>query len=157
LLHRAVNGKKEKTGAERAEVCFVPSAIGHSKKGPEYRYLAKRQAMAEQLGLPGLESQPVLPFQTMAMQGKKYKLFGIVTNMDWAGEGLIHWHHERCGKSEEAHSGMKAIRFSIIQLPGRVVERSRDLILRLTKNHPSLGLLIEARRRIAMLAPIPAG
>ena len=52
---------------------------------------------------------------------------------------------------------MKAIRFSIIQLPGRVVERSRDLILRLTKNHPSLGLLIEARRRIAMLAPIPAG
>ncbi|GEM_PF-1449342 len=70
-IHRAVNGKKEKTGAEWAEVCFVPSAMGHSKKGPEYRYLAKRQAMAEQLGLPGLESQPVLPFQTMAMQGKK--------------------------------------------------------------------------------------
>ena len=52
---------------------------------------------------------------------------------------------------------MKAIRFSIIKLPGRVVERSRGLILRLTKNHPSLDLLIEARRRIAMLVPIPAG
>ncbi len=52
---------------------------------------------------------------------------------------------------------MKAIRFSIINLPDRVVERSRSLILRLTKNHPSLNLLIEARRRIAMLAPIPAG
>ena len=152
-----------------------------------------------------MELQPALSFQTMAMQGKKYKLFGIVTNMDWAGEGLIHWHHERCGKSEEAHSvmkadlaggkfpsgdfgenaacwwimviahnlnaimkkqvldktwgskRMKAIRFSIINLPDRVVERSRGLILRLTKNHPSLNLLIEARRRIAMLAPIPAG
>ena len=58
--------------------------------------------------------------------------------MDWAGEGLIHWHHDRCGKSEEAHSVMKAIRFSII-------------------NHPSLNLLIESRRRIAMLVPIPTG
>lgn len=52
---------------------------------------------------------------------------------------------------------MKSIRFSIIKLPGRVVERSRALILRLTKNHPSMDLLIEARRRIAMLVPIPAG
>jgi len=131
---------------------FVLSAMGHSKKGPEYRYLAKRQAMAEQLGLPGLESQPALPFQTMAMQGKKYKLFGIVTNMDWAGEGLIHWHHERCGKSEEAHSVMKADLAGGKFASGdfwrecsMVVERSRGLILRLTKNHPSPNLLIEAR------------
>ena len=35
---------------------------------------------------------------------------------------------------------MKAIRFSIIKLPGRVLKRSRALILRLTKNHPSLDL-----------------
>jgi hypothetical protein len=204
-LYKMVNGKKEKTGAEWAEVCFVPNAIGHSKNGPEYRYLAKRRAMTEQLELPGMEQQPHLPFQTMQMQGKRYKLFGIVTNMDWDGEKLIHWHHERCGKSEEAHSvmkadlaggklpsadfgenaawwwimviahnvnaimktqvlekcwvnkRMKAIRFSIIKLPGRVLKRSRGLILRLTKNHPSLNLLIEARRRIEMLVPIPAG
>ena len=52
---------------------------------------------------------------------------------------------------------MKAIRFSFIKLPGRVVERARSLIIRLTRNHPSLGVLIEARRRIALLVPIPSG
>ena len=52
---------------------------------------------------------------------------------------------------------MKAIRFSFIKLPGRVVERSRSLIIRLTQNHPSLGVLIEARRRIALMVPIPSG
>jgi hypothetical protein len=203
--YKIVKGKKEKTGREWAEVCFVPNAIGHSKRGPEYRYLAKREAMAEQLELPGMESQLKLPFQTMQTEGKRYKLFGIVTNMDWEGEKLIHWHHERCGKSEEAHSvikedlaggklpsgdfgenaawwwimilahnlnaimkrmalgeswsrkRMKAIRFSFIKLPGRVVERSRGLIIRLTKNHPSLDLLIEARRTIAMMVPVPDG
>ena len=27
--------------------------------------------------------------------------------MDWEGGRLIDWHHERCGKSEEAHAVMK--------------------------------------------------
>ena len=204
-IYKTVNGKKEKTGTEWAEVCFVPNAIGHSKKGPEYRYVAKREAMVYQQALPGMEAQLELPFQTLDMKGKKYKLFGIVTNMDWDGEALIHWQHERCGKSEEAHSvikedlaggkfpsgdfgenaawwwimiiahnlnaimkiaalgeswsskRMKAIRFSFIKLPGRVVQRSRGLIIRLTKNHPSFDLLIEARKRIAMMVPVPCG
>lgn len=204
-LYKTVGGKRQRTKTQWAEVCFVPNGMGYSKKGPVYRYIAKREALAEQLELPGMELQPALPFQTMAMQGKKYKLFGIVTNMDWDAEQLINWQHERCGKSEEVHSvmktdlaggkfpsgdfgenaawwwimvlahnlnaimkkqaldktwnskRMKAIRFSIINLPGRVVKGSRGLILRLTKNHPSLGILIEARRRIAMLEPIPAG
>jgi hypothetical protein len=52
---------------------------------------------------------------------------------------------------------MKAIRFSFIKLPGRVVERSRSLIIRLTKNHPSLDVLIAARGRIALMVPIPSG
>jgi len=77
LLHRAVNGKKEKTGAEWAEVCFVPSAMGHSKKGPEYRYLTKRQEMAEQLGLPGLESQPVLP-KPWRCRGRSTSCLGLL-------------------------------------------------------------------------------
>ena len=48
-----------------------------------------------------------LPFQTITFDETQYKLFGIVTNMDWEGDTLIHWHHERCGKSEEAHAVMK--------------------------------------------------
>ena len=204
-LYKVVNGKKRETGVEWAEVCFVPNAIGHSKKGPEYRYLVRREALVEQLILPGMDGQLELPFPTMNVEGKKYKVFGIVTNMDWEGDKLIHFLHKRCGKSEEAHavmkddlSGgklpsddfgenaawwwimilafnlnalmkklvlgeswvpkrMKAVRFSLINLPGRVVRRSRELIIRLTKNHPSLELLIEARKAIAMLKPIPCG
>ena len=52
---------------------------------------------------------------------------------------------------------MKAIRFWLINLPGRVVDRSRSLIIRLTSKHPSLELLIEARRKIALLKPAGCG
>jgi len=204
-IYKVVRGKKEATGVEWAEVCFVPNAIGHSKKGPEYRYLAKREVIVEQQVLPGMDQQFSLPFPTMEAKGKRYKVFGIVTNMDWQGGELIHWHHQRCGKSEEAHSvmkedlaggklpsndfgenaawwwmmilalnlnammkklvlgkawepkRMKAIRYWLINLPGRVVNRSRSLIIRLTSNHPSLELLIEARRKIARLNPAGGG
>jgi hypothetical protein len=141
----------------------------------------------------------------MDLGGQRYKVFGVVTNMDWEGEELIQWFYKRCGKSEEAHavmkedlargqfpSGdfeenaawwwimilalnlnvamkalvlgeswvakrMKAIRFSLINLPARVLERSRRLIVRLCRGHPSFGLLMEARRRIAQLVPQPSG
>jgi len=204
-IYKLVGDRKVQTEAEWAEVCFVPTAIGHSKKGPEYRYLAKRKAMVEQQMLPGMEQQAELPFPTMVSKGKRYKVFGIVTNMDWQGNKLIQWLHDRCGKSEEVHSvmkedlaggklpsndfgenaawwwmmilalnlnammkklvlgkswepkRMKAIRFGLINLPGRVVKGSRSLIIRLSKNHPSLGLLIKARRGIAMLAPAGYG
>jgi hypothetical protein len=204
-MYKVINGKKKATGVEWAEVCFVPSAIGHSKKGPEYRYLAKREALVEQRNFPEMNDQISLPFPTMNVKGKRYKVFGIVTNMDWEGEKLIHWLHERCGKSEEAHAimkddlaggslpsddfgenaawwwimilafnlnalmkrlalgkswvskRMKAVRFSFINLAGRVIRRSRSYIIRLTKNHPSLDLLIEARRAIMQLRSLPSG
>jgi hypothetical protein len=38
---------------------------------------------------------------------------------------------------------MKAVRFSFINLAGRVVKGSLSLIIRLTKNNPSLELLID--------------
>jgi hypothetical protein len=204
-MYKVVDGKKQETGVEWAEVCFVPNAIGHSKKGPEYRYLAKREVMQEQRVFAGMDVQLSLPFPTMEIRGKSYKVFGIVTNMDWYGEELIHWYHQRCGKSEEAHAvmkedfaggklpsedfgenaawwwimilafnlnammkrlalgerfsskRMKAVRFSLINLPGRVVKRSRGLVIRLTKNHPSLEVLVEARKKIALLKPAPCG
>ena len=43
---------------------------------------------------------------------------------------------------------MKAIRFSLIGLPGRVMKHARGLIVRLVKNHPSLVVLVKARERI---------
>ncbi len=52
---------------------------------------------------------------------------------------------------------MKAIRFSIINIPGRIVKRSRELILRLSKGHPGFNVLVEARERIALLEGLSSG
>ncbi len=195
---------KVKTGSEWAEVCFVPNELCHSKDAPVYRYLAKRQRLEEQASLPGMEEpeQRELPFPTMEMQENQYKVFGVVTNIEYTdmdGEEVIHWLHERCGKSEEVHavmkedlaggrlpSGdfgvnaawwwimiislnlnammknlalapcmknkrMKAIRFSIINIPGRIINHSRSLIMRLSNGHPAYEIFVEARRKIALL------
>ena len=199
MLMKEVKGEMKPTGKEWAEVCFVPNAIGHSKKGPAYRYLATREPL-RQGELPGIEQQE-LPFPTMSFAQKRYKVYGIVTNRTIDGNALINWYHKRCGKSEEAHSimkedlaggklpsalfganaawwwimvlafnlntamkqlvlkeswaakRMKAIRFSLITLPGRIIERSRELIIRIAKGHPSLEVLLNARQRIMELAP----
>jgi len=197
-IYKEIKGERTKMKTEWAEVCFVPSAISRSKKDPDYRYLATRELL-EQAELPGMESQVELPFQTMSMEKKRYKIFGVVTNRDIEGDELIHWLHKRCGKSEEAHSimkedlaggqlpssafgenaawwwimvltfnlnaamkrlvlegswvtkRMKAIRFSLIGLPGRVINHARGLIVRLVKNHPSIEVLLRARQRILEL------
>ena len=65
---------------EYAEVCFVPNRSATTKKGEPYRYMAIRERM-NQPHLPGM-----LPFQTVTFANTQYKLFGIVTNMDWEGE-----------------------------------------------------------------------
>ncbi len=128
-----------------------------------------------------------------------------MTNRDLAGDELIRWHRERCGKSEEVHAvmkddlaggrlpsklfganaawwgamilalnlntlmkrlvlgagwatkRMKAIRYWIIDLPGRLVQHARQLTLRLSAGHPSAELLIEARRTLAAMATGPSG
>jgi len=210
-IYKEVNGKKMKTGSEWAEICFVPNKLCCKKNAPEYRYLAKRQILETQLSLSNMDNpEPSLPFPTIEMEDTKYKVFGIVTNIDYKemdGEKVIHWLHERCGKSEEVHAvmkddlaggklpsadfgenaawwwimvlaqnlnvmlkklalnssiesvRMKRIRFSIINIPGRIIQRSRMLLIRLSKGHPSYELLIEARRRIAMFKGIwnPSG
>ncbi len=197
---RPLFDRKGRIAGEWAEVCFVPNKSA-TKKGEPYRYIAIRELMKQPL-LPGMD---YLPFQTIAFNETQYKLFGIATNMDWEGGKLIDWHHERCGKPEEAHavmkedlaggklpSGkfgentawwwimvlahnlnaamkslvlqgswvakrMKAIRFHLINLPGRVMEHARGLIVRLAGDHPSFGLLVNARQRIMELGCAPSG
>jgi hypothetical protein len=48
---------------------------------------------------------------------------------------------------------MKAIRFAVINVAGRIIEHARQLVIKITKDHPSLAVLIEARQRIMRLAP----
>jgi hypothetical protein len=46
---------------------------------------------------------------------------------------------------------LKAIRFGLINVAGRVVSRSRQLIVRLSSSHPAYQLLLEVRRRLQAL------
>ncbi len=195
-----IHDKKGNITGEWAEVCFIPNAECTTKKGQPYRYLAIRELMTQpHLPMDGL------PFQTITFEDTPYKLLGLVTNMAWEGEELIHWYHKRCGKSEEAHaimkedlaggklpSGkfgenaawwsimvlahnlntamkslvlqdswvvrrMKAIRFHLINLPGRVMEHARELSIRLAGDHPSFSILIKARMSIMALGYVPTG
>jgi hypothetical protein len=47
---------------------------------------------------------------------------------------------------------MKAIRFALIDVPGRVVEHARQIVIRLSRGHPALEWLLEMRRLIRGLA-----
>lgn len=211
-LYRTECGVKMATQQEWAEVCFVSDKEGRRKKqGEAFRYLALREEFREQLKLPGLEDQEQgrLPFQTVVLGEKRYKLFGIVTNIPcpdrapgrgWDGNRLITWQRERCGKSEEAHAvvkddlaggtmpshdfgenaawwwmaviahnltavlkrhimgpswaakRMKAIRYWLINVPGRVVTHARELIVRLAQGTAG-ELIARARRSLLALAP----
>ena len=205
-LYRKVGEHRVNTGQQWAEVNFVPNWIGHSKNSPEYRFIAARERLKEQ-PLPGMEGQMELPFAAMELSGRGWhKVFGVVTNRTLAGDELIWWSRQRCGKGEEVHgvvkndlaggrlpSGLfganaawwaiavlafnlnsamkrlvlgqewvsrrlKAVRFVLIALPGRVVRHARRLIIRLARDHPSYALLLRVRQRILALAaePYPA-
>jgi hypothetical protein len=208
-LLRRVGDRWVDSGQQWAEVCFVPQEAARKKDGPSYRFLAIREPL-RQLELEGLESdQAELPFPTICYShtgvARHFKLFGVVTNRDLAGDELIRWHRQRCGKGEEVHAvmkddltggrlpcgrfganaawwsvmilalnlntlmkrlvlgagwvtkRMKAIRYWIIDLPGRLVSHARQLTLRLSTGHPSAQLLIEARRILLAMAAGPSG
>jgi hypothetical protein len=201
-LIRMVEGKPQQTDQEWAEICYVPNWAGYSRKQADYRFLAIREPL-RQLAL-GDAAQLPFPTQEFGRKGV-YKLFGVVTNRKDAGDKVIWWLRERCGKSEEVHSvmksdlaggrlpsglfganaawwalmilahnlnaamkrlvlgeswatkRMKALRFQLIGLPGRVVSHARKLIIRLGAGAEALGLIVSARQTIRALACGPAG
>jgi len=67
---------------------------------------------------------------------KEFDGKGIQTNQEWAEVCFV--------PSAIGH-----------RIPGRIVERSRELIIRLVKGHPALELNLEARRRIMAMIPAP--
>lgn len=104
-LVRMFDGKPQQTDQEWAEVCYVPNWAGHSRNRADYRFLAIREPL-RQLAR-GDAAQLPFPTQEFASKGT-YKLFGVVTNLKSAGDQVIWWLRERCGKSEEVHSVMKS-------------------------------------------------
>ena len=59
------------------------------------------------------------------------------------------------GGNEVALGGGVVVRFALITLSGRVMRRSRRLIIRLADGHPGLDLVLAARRTILALARGP--
>lgn len=104
LFKEGKKGENIATNQEWAEVCFVPDWISHSKKNPEYHYIAIREKLIVQQTLDLEEPvQLEFPFQTIELSQQHYKLFGVVTNRKLPGNDLINWHRERCGDSEKVH------------------------------------------------------
>jgi hypothetical protein len=180
----------------------VPNGQGYKKDGPTYRFLAIREPL-RQLEIPGMEAEE-LPFPVMEFGQVRYKLFGVVTNRMIAGDDLIWWLRERCGKSEEVHAvmkddlaggqlpsrlfganaawwqmmilahnlnaimkrlvlgagwqskRMKAVRYHVINLPGRVANHANRLWVRVSEGL-ALDLLVAARQRLLALAHGPSG
>ena len=98
-LDRIIDGERYAGDQQWAEVGYVPNWAGMSKTAPDYRFLAIREPLRE-LDLGDAEQ---LPFPTMSFPTLgRYKLFGLVTNRRLAGDDLIRWQRERCGKSEES-------------------------------------------------------
>ena len=52
---------------------------------------------------------------------------------------------------------MKGLRFSLINLPGRIIKGAQQLVIRIAHGHPSLTILIDARQRIMELGYVPSG
>ena len=190
---------------EYAEVVYVPNWAGYSANAPDYRFVATREPLRQQV-LPGMEEQLNLGMPLLrGRAGRVYRFSGVVTNRhEPAGDEVIAWYRARAGKGEEVHgvmktdlaggrlpSGlfganavwwaltilafnvmsvikqllldmgwvskrMKAVRFALLQIPGRLVRHARKLTLRLPEGHPGTTHLFRAQRRLlALRAPPP--
>jgi hypothetical protein len=85
-----------------------------------------------------------LPSQLFGANGAWWQIMILAFNVHSALKRLVlgeGWMHRR----------MKAVRFWLINLPGRVLDRGRQLFVRLAGGHPSNELILAARRRMACL------
>jgi hypothetical protein len=124
--------KNDVSHQEWAEVSYAPTNLSRSKKDPEIRFFAIREAFQQprvkSKGSKEAQGQRELDLEfpedeiselesgctelkklhLTLMSGRIYKLFGIASNvMDKSGDEIILWDRERCGKSEQAHYILK--------------------------------------------------
>ena len=60
-------------------------------------------------------------------------------------------------KEDLAGGRLKAVRFGVINLPGRVARHARRLIINLGQGHPSYPVLVAARQSILAMTHGPPG
>lgn len=104
------------TVQECAEIIFVPNSLGMSRNGPEYRFIAIREEIGDTdqpelrqmlLDLEEIGEHPISKLHPTVINGKLYKVFALVTNLDWPIEEIVKWQRKRCGKSEEVNRILK--------------------------------------------------
>lgn len=121
------DGTRLYTDQECADVPYFPNSLNHSRGEPEYRFIAIREICnlpAHQAGKiraddlqreldleiaeAERENENMKKLHLSAMADHIYKVFGLVTNLiEHDNRDLVLSHHERCGKSEEAHLVLK--------------------------------------------------
>jgi hypothetical protein len=104
-------GNPFETMQEVAEVCWTPTTKNHSKNAPVFRYIATREIVNIQ---GKIDDNGQLTFLTSEyienklhleqMDGKTYKIFGLVTNRSESPLEILLWSRKRCGDSEMEHS-----------------------------------------------------
>ena len=96
---------------------MLTASLCKSKRDADYRFIAIREEIRDtdpvelrQMLLFDEEehkSQPISQVHPTEMNGKIYKVFALVTNLDWTVEEIVKWQRKRCGKSEEVHRILK--------------------------------------------------
>jgi hypothetical protein len=127
IYKKTPNGEIFKTKLECAEVVYVPSSLCKSKNAPEYRFIATREEcvisdkasreivqdtlqhkLEFEIEEAEQKNENLKKLHMTCMNGRVYKVFGIVTNMlAMEASELVLLHHGRCGKSEEIHRILK--------------------------------------------------
>ena len=101
---------------ECAVIPFAPMKLSSSKNGPEYRFIAIREPLcgiedpeaAQGYLFPPDGDSNISSLHPTCIDGKVYKIFGVVTNnITTDPEEIVRWHRGRCGKSEEIHRILK--------------------------------------------------
>ena len=84
----------EADGTQRqwAEVDFVPGEAGEKKGSKPLRYVGLRLLKAQ---------------GTLFADGSDRHHHAVVTNQDWEGARLLHWHREKAGTIEHVHDEVK--------------------------------------------------
>ena len=89
---KTFNTEADGTSRQWAEVDFVPGEAGEKKDTKPLRYV----------GLRLLKPQGVL-----FNDGSDRHHHAVVTNLDWDGAKLLHWHREKAGTVEHVHDEIK--------------------------------------------------
>jgi hypothetical protein len=129
IYKKTSSGQIYETEMECAEVVYVTNSLCKSRNSPEYRFIATREkcvisdkasrklvqdTLQRELGLEfeieeaERKNENLKKLHMTSMDGRAYKIYGIVTNMlKIEASELVLLHHGRCGKSEEIHRILK--------------------------------------------------